>query len=232
MRALALAIAPVGVLVGLVGLVELVGNASAAGATDRGAIAGRVTVRQGGQTVDASGVVLYLVGFSEPPPAETAAIHQSGKRFAPDILPITAGQAVTFPNDDPVFHNVFSPSPVHKFDLGQYPKGDAKTKRFPTVGVVEIFCNIHPQMAATILVLPNRRFARAQADGSFRLDDVPPGRWTLYAFSRRATEPVSVPVEVAAGGVADVTLALEETRSDFAHPNKFGEKYRDPDKYR
>jgi len=208
------------------------GGASATGAPDRGAIAGRVTVRQGGQTVDASGVVLYVVGFNEPPPADTAAIRQNGKRFVPDLLPITAGQQVTFPNDDPVFHNVFSPSPVHKFDLGQYPKGDSRTRRFPTVGVVEVFCNIHPQMAATILVLPNRRFVRAQENGSFRLDDLPPGRWTVYAFSRRAAEPVSAPVEITAGGVADVTLALEETRSEFSHPNKFGEKYRDPEKYR
>jgi plastocyanin len=217
---------------GLALAVVLVWGAGATAASDRGAVAGRVTVRQSGRAADPSGVVLYVVGFNEPPPTDTAAIHQDGKRFVPDLLPITAGQAVTFPNDDPVFHNVFSPSPVHKFDLGQYPKGDAKTKRFPTVGVVEVFCNIHPQMAATILVLPNRRFVRAQADGSFRLDDVPAGRWTVYAFSRRAAEPVSVPVEITAGGVADVTLALDETRSDFSHPNKFGEKYRDPEKYR
>jgi len=121
---------------------------------------------------------------------------------------------------------------VHKFDLGQYPKGDAKSKRFPTVGVVDVFCNIHPQMAATILVLPNRRFTRARPDGGFRIDDLPPGRWMVYAYSRRAAEPVSAPVEVTVGGVAEVALALDETRADFAHPNKFGEKYREPEKYR
>jgi len=206
--------------------------AAAAAAPERGAVAGRVTVRQNGAAADASGVVLYVLGFNEPPPDETPAIRQSGKTFIPDLLPITAGQTVTFPNDDPVFHNVFSPSPVHKFDLGQYPKGDAKSKRFPTVGVVDVFCNIHPQMAATILVLPNHRFARARPDGSFRIDDLPPGRWTVYAYSRRAAEPVSAPVEVTAGGVAEVALALDETRTDFAHPNKFGEKYREPEKYR
>jgi len=213
-------------------LVLLFALLGAAGTPERGAIRGRVTVRQSGAVADASGVVLYVVGFNEPPPPEAAEIRQEGKRFVPEILPITAGQAVSFPNDDPVFHNVFSPSPVHKFDLGQYPKGEAKTKRFPAVGVVDVFCNIHPQMAATILVLPNRRYARARPDGSFRIDDVPPGRFTLYAYSRRAGEPVSAAVEVTAGGVADVTLALEETKNDFSHPNKFGEKYRDPEKYR
>ena len=203
-----------------------------ASTADRGAAEGKVTVRRDGAPADAAGVVLYVVGFNESPPADTAKIRQEGKQFLPDLLPITVGQAVSFPNDDPFFHNVFSPSPVHKFDLGQYPKGDAKSKRFPSVGVVDVFCNIHPQMAATILVLPNRRWARADADGTFRIPDLPPGKWTIYAYSRRAAEPVSAPLEVVAGETTKVSLALEETKSDFAHANKFGEKYRDPEKYR
>lgn len=201
-------------------------------AADRGAVEGKVVVRRDGAPAEASGVVLYVVGFNEPPPAEAAQIRQEGKRFIPELLPITVGQVVSFPNDDPFFHNVFSPSPVHKFDLGQYPKGDAKARRFPSVGVVDVFCNIHPQMAATILVLPNRRWARADAEGAFRLADLPPGRWTIYAYSRRAGEPVSAPLEVVAGETAKVSLALDEIKTDFAHANKFGEKYRDPEKYR
>jgi hypothetical protein len=138
---------------------------------------------------------------------------------------------VSFPNDDPFLHNVFSPSGVRPFDLGQYPRGETKTKRFPGVGVVEVFCNIHPEMAATILVLPNRRYARPGADGKFRIAGVPPGRWSLYAYSRRAAVPVRAQVDVTAGSVTESTLSLEETRNDFPHPNKFGEKYRHPEKY-
>src|SRR5262249_48785864 len=124
------------------------------------------------------------------------------------------------------------PAPTHSFDLGQYPKGDTKMKRFDKIGAVDVYCNIHPQMAATILVLPNRHFARVGADGHFRIDDLPAGNLTLYAYSRRATEPAPAAVTIAAGATASVDMTIEETRDDSQHPNKFGEKYRDPEKYR
>jgi plastocyanin len=206
--------------------------AAAAGGEPAGTVGGTVVVRRQGQPIDASGVVAYVVGFDEPPPARAVEIRQHDKRFIPELVAVTAGQSVSFPNDDPFYHNVFSPSSAHKFDLGQYPQGETQAKRFPSIGVVDVFCNIHPQMAATILVLPNRRFARVAADGSFRIDGVPPGRWTLYAWRRGVTEPASAPIDVTAGGVAQVDLALDVKRDDTAHLNKFGEPYREGERYR
>jgi plastocyanin len=191
-----------------------------------GELAGTITVRHGAD------VVVYVVGFNEPAPAAAAEIRQRGKRFEPDLLPITAGQTVSFPNGDPFFHNVFSVSPTRKFDLGQYPRGETKTKQFPQVGVVDVYCNIHPEMAATILVLPNRRFTRAAADGTFRIPGIPPGHWTAYAYSRGATKPVSAPIDIAGGKTTELKLELVEDRTNFNHANKFGEKYREPTKYR
>src|SRR5436190_755580 len=77
--------------------------------------------------------------------------------------------------------------------------GDAKTKDFPNPGVVDVYCNIHPEMAATILVLPNRRHVRVGNDGTFAIESVPPGKWTVFAYARRADKPVSAPVTVEAG---------------------------------
>src|SRR6516164_5901908 len=162
---------------------------------ESGELSGSVTVQRSGARADASGVVVYVVGFSEPAPSVVAEIRQHGKHFDPDLLPITAGQTVSFPNGDPFFHNVFSVSPIRKFDLGQYPRGETKTKQFPSVGVVDVYCNIHPEMAATILVLPNRKFTRAAADGTFRIAGIPPGHWTVYEHSRGATTPGSAPVD-------------------------------------
>jgi hypothetical protein len=139
---------------------------------------------------------------------------------------------VSFPNGDPFFHNVFSPSPTRKFDLGQYKKGDQKTKDFPSVGVVDVYCNIHPEMAATILVLPNRRFVMAGADGTFAIDGVPEGTWKIYAYSRRAERPAVQTVTVKAGQAAEVKFDVDETKTGFEHKNKYGEGYKDPGKYR
>jgi plastocyanin len=196
----------------------------------RGTVRGAVSItRAPGAGRDPSPILIYLVGFTEPPPSATAQIIQRGKEFLPSLLGVTAGQQVAFPNGDPFYHNVFSPSAVRKFDLGQYPPGATRSRSFPKTGVVDIYCNIHPQMSATILVLPNRRFATARRDGSYAIEGVPPGTWTIYAYSRRSDKPVGKQVEVTVGAVTTVDFRVTETRVDFTHLNKYGEEYRDPD---
>src|SRR5690606_19296734 len=102
----------------------------------------------------------------------------------------------------------FSQSPARKFDLGSFKKGESKDKSFEKPGVVDVYCNIHPEMAATILVLPNTRHTRAKPDGSYMIDGVPPGTWTVFAYARRAAKPASAKVTVGASGDATVNLAL------------------------
>jgi plastocyanin len=170
-------------------------------------------------------VMVYITGFTEPPAEASAKIEQKGRRFQPDIVAVTLGGKVEFPNGDPFLHNVFSQSPPRKFDLGSFKKGESKDRQFTSLGVVEVYCNIHPEMAATILVLPNRRYVRVGADGKFALDGVPPGTWTVWAFTRRAPKPASAKITVTAGG--DTTVDLSVVRGgEQPHANKFGEKYR------
>ena len=81
-------------------------------------------------------------------------------------------------------------------------------------------------MAATILVLPNRRHTSTGKDGRYVLEGVPAGDWTVFAYSRRVTRPVSAKVSVAGG--ADTTIDLSLVRgAEPEHPNKYGEKYHD-----
>jgi len=196
-----------------------------------GRVVGTVAVTgPDGKPADAGGSIVYLVGFTEPPPDDVPTVVQKNKHFVPDLIAITAGQSVTFPNADPILHNVFSRSVARPFDLGSYRRGDTKDKSFPTTGVIDVYCNIHPEMAATILVLPNRRWARASADGSFTIAGVPPGSWTAFAFTRQASRPASVKVTVVAG--ADATIHLDLSRAATApHLNKYGEKYKEPGTY-
>lgn len=199
----------------------------------RGTIRGVISLsRSGAAVAHRAGVLVYVVGFTEPPPSQDAEVQQRGKRFSPPLVGVTAGQRVSFPNGDPFYHNVFSPSLVRPFDLGQYRAGETRSRVFPTSGVVDVYCNIHPQMSATILVLPNRRFATTASDGSFTIYGVPAGRWKVYAYSRRAARPVGTEVEVRPGSTATIELTVTETRGDFGHRNKYGEEYRDPARYR
>ncbi|HWO24926.1 MAG TPA: hypothetical protein VNO30_39565 [Kofleriaceae bacterium] len=190
-----------------------------------GRVTGRVTVTEAdGKPAAGAEVIVYVVGFTESPAKTTTTISQQGRRFVPDLVAITAGDRVAFPNDDSFLHNVFSQSPARKFDLGSYRRGEQKDKEFPAPGVVDVYCNIHPEMAATILVVPNRRHTRAKSDGRFVLDGVPPGDWTVFAYTRRAVKPASAKVTVTAGAEAAVELAVVRG-AEAEHRNKYGTKY-------
>ncbi len=174
---------------------------------------------------DASGVVVYLTGFTQPPPPETPRISQKNKTFIPDVLPIVVGQSVQFTNEDNLIHNVFSTSKARPFDLGKPRIGESRTVSFDRTGVVDIYCDIHEQMVGTILVLPNQAFAVTGADGKFALRDVPPGRYSLFAWSRRS-DPVRVEVEIKPGANGPFALELTETKFETKHLGKFGQAYR------
>jgi len=135
-------------------------------------------------------------------------IRQENKAFVPASLVVQKGTRVTFPNMDPVYHNVFSSSPAQPFDLGSYRQGDkagAVTLNKP--GVVEVFCNMHSQMRAAVLVVPNGYYAKAAPDGSFRLENVPLGSRRVVAWTPDAN-PVVNSVELTAHG-AEATFTLQ-----------------------
>ena len=194
-----------------------------------GRVVGKVTVKEAdGKPVIAADVIVYVVGFTEPPArSESVRIEQKNRRFKPNLVAITVGESVAFPNGDRILHNVFSQSPARKFDLGSFKRNETKEKEFPGPGVIDVYCNIHPEMAATILVLPNRRHTRAGSDGTFALEGVPPGTWQVFAYTRRATRPAMAKVTVVAGGDTKQDLALVRG-AEGDHVNKYGEKYRYP----
>ncbi|HUS27108.1 MAG TPA: hypothetical protein VMZ53_01315, partial [Kofleriaceae bacterium] len=176
-----------------------------------GSVHGVVEVARPGD-VAPSAILVYIVGFEEAAPNKPVEVKQAGKKFIPDLIAVTAGGTVSFPNGDPFLHNVFSPTSERAFDLGSYKQKDTRTRTFPKRGVIDVYCNIHPEMSATLIVLPNTRYAFVDTSGSFRIDHVPPGTWTLFAFSRRAVQPVSQKISVAADGVTEVTLKLDEVK--------------------
>jgi plastocyanin len=160
-----------------------------------------------------SNVVVYLEPRGDAPrpelapPSHPAEMRQDEERFEPRMLAVTRGTTVSFPNDDDVYHNVFSLARARTFDLGRYPKGSTRTVRFERAGVVQVFCHIHADMSATVLVLDTPFFATPAADGRFRLDGVPPGDYTIVGWHERA-RPVRKRVRVVAGESARAALSI------------------------
>ena len=185
-----------------------------------GAVTGRVQARAG--TLKDAYVYVDLVRGS-PAHGKTVEIKQKDKQFSPRVAVVLRGTSVVFPNLDPLYHNVFSTSGRNSFDLGAYRAGDApRSVVLSTPGVVEVFCNIHSRMSASILVVPSAYYAKVNPDGSFRIDNVPVGARKIVAWSPGA-KPAQEKIEVGpSGGQANFVLDEEPAT---AHLNKTGQPY-------
>jgi len=142
-----------------------------------------------------------------PKPPVTETLDQKGARFDPDLVIVPVGSTVEFPNSDPIFHNVFSLSKAQPFDLGYYPQGQRRTVKFNNPGVVHVYCHIHANMYAAIVVTASPWFQKPSPDGSFSFSDVPAGRYRLTAWHKIAG-PHKVNVQVPETGSVDVTIRV------------------------
>ncbi len=177
----------------------------------------------GAPKADASGVVILVADVPLPararPPAEMA---QLGKQFTPQVLAVPVGTRVSFPNRDPIEHNVFSRSPHGGFDLGRYGPGPGKARVFDGPGVVDVFCNVHSTMVGHVVVVPGP-WAVTGPDGRFAIAGLPPGPHQLVIWDRFA-RPAVRRLEADAG--AELRIAVDESAGEPPHPNKFGGAYR------
>ncbi len=158
-------------------------------------------------------VVVYLknIAFRGALPPVKAELRQEHETFVPHVIAITRGSTVDFPNDDPIFHNVFSLSSAATFDLRRYPKGQSRSQVFLKAGIVKVYCNIHSHMSATILVLDHPYFVIPNLDGTFELPNVPVGQYALVGWHERVGERrVTVKVERGKSATVDISLPVEE----------------------
>jgi plastocyanin len=135
-------------------------------------------------------------------------MDQRNETFVPHVLAVVAGTVVDFPNNDKTYHNVFSLSRTKTFDLGRYAAGRSKAVRFDRPGIVRVFCDIHSHMSAFILVFAHRYFAVTDEEGRYRLENVPPGTYTVVAWNESAAQEsrgVTVP---ASGDDVELNFSL------------------------
>jgi len=136
-----------------------------------------------------------------------AVMDQRNETFVPGVLAITTGSTVDFPNSDRIYHNVFSLSRPARFDLGRYAVGRSKSVRFDRAGIVRVFCDIHSHMSAYILVFNHPFFAVADAEGRYRIDNIPAGTYSVVAW-HQGTTTVPQSVTVPDTGATEIDFAI------------------------
>jgi hypothetical protein len=148
------------------------------------------------------------------------------KVYAPHVVVVPVGSTVRFPNHDPFNHNVFSVSEPNTFDLGLYGRGEVKSQTFTNPGLVRVYCNVHPRMVAYVLVMANRLYAQPGQDGSFVIENVPPGGHRLHVWHERIPTEVIKDVTANAAGGSDLQIALNARGYKWQpHRNKYGRDY-------
>jgi plastocyanin len=155
--------------------------------------------------------VVYLEsaprGAFETSESGHAVMDQRNETFVPHVLAVMTGTTVDFPNSDKFYHNVFSLSKTRPFDLGRYAAGNTRPIRFDRPGIVRVFCDIHSHMNAYILVFSHPFFAMTDAEGRYRIENVPPGTYGVIAWNE-GTSSETRPITVNDGGVAELDFTV------------------------
>jgi len=197
-------------------------------------VSGKVSfLTRRGQRPNVNETVVWLepVGATKvaKPAPQVGQMVTRSKALQPHVITIPAGSTIQFPNDDPISHNLFSLSSGNAFDLGLYRKGAGKSKKFDTPGVVNVYCNVHPNMSAVVHVLQTPYSSYVDATGAFTIKDVWPGKYRLMAWNELGTaqSEIEVPASGAFKGSSALTVDSRGFRSQ-SHLNKFGKPYSKP----
>ncbi|HEX8619522.1 MAG TPA: hypothetical protein VF911_18220 [Thermoanaerobaculia bacterium] len=164
--------------------------------------------------------------------AGTFSMTTRQKAFLPHVIAVPAGSTISFPNEDPISHNLFSLTPAYTFDLGLYRKGPGKSRKFDTPGVVNVYCNVHPNMSAVVHVMATPYYAFADAKGEYSIE-APAGKYRLIAWNEQGgsvTSEIEVKSDGTVAGATQLTIDGRNFRAT-QHTNKHGQAYKAPKDY-
>ena len=153
--------------------------------------------------------------------AKQRTMEQRDRQFAPRLLAIAAGSTVSFPNFDPIFHNVFSTSRPRAFDLGIYKNGESRDVTFAKEGLIRLGCNLHSNMTAHLVVVAAPHYVVTDASGAFKFRSLAPGKYKLKAWAEDTAEPITQTIEIKSGDNS-VNVQIPRGASLIPVVDKFG----------
>ena len=154
-------------------------------------------------------------------------IEQRDRQFAPRVMMVPVGSTVSFPNFDPVFHNVFSVSPTKPFDLGIYKNGESRDVTFEKEGILRLGCNLHASMSAYLVVVAAPHYVVTDANGHFRFRSLQPGKYKLRAWTEGSSEPLTQTVEIK-DGANEISVDVHGSKRADLGTDKFGNPRGEP----
>ena len=185
----------------------------------KGQLSGSVTID--GKAPEGLGVVmLFPKSGGKKRVAKQRVIEQRNKEFAPHVMAVPVNSTISFPNYDPIYHNVFSLSKSKSFDLGLYKSGESRDITVTKPGIIRLGCNLHAAMSAYIVVVDAPNYVIPDADGKFSFKSLAPGKYKVQAWNERSGDPATSEIEVKEGN--------NETKLDLKggavtlSPDKFG----------
>jgi plastocyanin len=195
-------------------------------------ISGKITIlsEKDGQwtpSSDHSDAVVFLTGeaSNKSQKKKKKEVVMKEAKFDRRVLAVEVGDTVSFPNRDVIYHNVWSLSKTKPFDLGTYKAPEERSVTFDKPGLVKVFCNIHPEMILTVLVMQNSHYAITKKNGSFKLDNIPPGDYQLRVWVE-GQKPETRKLTLKAKSKAKVKMKVKRKLTGF-HLNKDGKPYKD-----
>ena len=180
---------------------------------ETGSLAGEISVR-GVRSPENVLVYLEKVPGEYPPPKEPAEMDQKKLTFTPHVLPIVKGTTVKFLNGDPILHNVFWPKSkdgsYRGHNMGTWGKGGSRKFQFEKEGHVVLLCNVHPEMEGHIVVLQNPFFALVGKEGTYEIEGIPPGEYSVKAWypKTKKLRAKTAKVTITAGETAELDFSL------------------------
>lgn len=174
------------------------------------ASAGTITGKVSGVNGESVVYVDTIQGKTFPAPSDRPVMDQKGLMFQPHLLVVQQGTTVDFLNSDKVAHNVFwtsiSGNKKLGHNLGTWPQGEKRAFKFDNPGSVALLCNVHPEMSGYIVVVPTPYYATSDKSGSYKIENVPDGNYTVTAW-HEGGKPQSKQVAVSGDSKADFTLS-------------------------
>jgi len=172
-----------------------------------GTLTGKVSGGRGAAVV----YVDAIAGKTFPAPAKHLVMDQKSLLFQPHVVVIQTGATLDFLNSDNVAHNIFWPSisgdKKQSHNMGTWPKGEIRSFKFDTPGIVPLLCNVHPEMSGFVIVVPTPYYAEVDASGAYKIDNLPDGTYTVTAW-REGTKSQSKSVTLS--GTASTDFAMSK----------------------